>query len=212
MEKRVLITGTNPSPYARLGTIIHQPLIELKPLDDYTDVDRQLQQIDAFDWIVFTSKYAVNYFFGRLQMIGKDTRSLVNLSVASIGKRTTDALSKYGVQPDLQPEKESSEGLLEVFSDHASKTESFQILIPRSSLARKTLPNGLENLGYYVTPLIIYQNIPAVISDKIDLKTIDIIVFTSPSTIVNFRKIYDGIPAHVQCITAGPETEKELKR
>ena len=64
--KKVLFTGLSKERFLRDEFYYHLPLIKIEPLDDYCAFDSLLKKINDFDWIVFTSRYAVEYFFRRL--------------------------------------------------------------------------------------------------------------------------------------------------
>ncbi len=61
-----------------------------------------------------------------------------------------------------------------------------------------------------VTVVTIYGNVMPERINKIDLSEVDTVVFTSPSCVRNFKKIYKDIPGHVKYISRGFETENEM--
>lgn len=211
MEKKkldILFTGTHPEKYKHLGHIVHYPMIYIAPLSDYKLVDKALISMSNFDWLIFTSKYAVNYFFKRLHFLKKDSRYLSGKKVASIGKYTSEALLDHGICPDLQPEDESSEGLINEFVD--KKIKDKKILIPRSNLALSKLPSGLNESGNQVTVLEIYQNKMPELPIVPNLNDFKKLIFTSPSGINNFFSMYDQVPKNIQILVKGKESLKAL--
>ncbi len=205
---KVLVTGTDTEKYRHLGEVIHFPVIELRPLDSYSEFDEILSKVKSYDWIIFTSRFAVYYFFKRLNELGKDTRYISNCGIRSIGNSTTEKLSEYGIVPDLQPKNESSKGIEQLIKNENIKRR--RILIPRSDKALKTLPIKLSEAGNDVTTVTIYRNVLPESINKIDLSEVDTVVFTSPSCVRNFRKIYKNIPGDLKYIARGPETENEM--
>ena len=205
---KVLVTGTDTEKYRHLGEVIHFPVIELRPLDSYSEFDEILSKVKSYDWIIFTSRFAVYYFFKRLNELGKDTRYISNCGIISIGNSTTEKLSEYGIVPDLQPKNESSKGIEQLIKNENIKRR--RILIPRSDKALKTLPIKLSEAGNDVTTVTIYRNVLPESINKIDLSEVDTVVFTSPSCVRNFRKIYKNIPGHLKYIARGHETENEM--
>ena len=85
-----------------------------------------------------------------------------------------------------------------------------KILIPRSDIAKNTLPIKLKEAGNEVTAVTIYRNVLPERINKIDLSEVDTVVFTSPSCVRNFRKIYKNIPRRLKYISRGYETENEM--
>jgi uroporphyrinogen III methyltransferase/synthase len=209
-KPKVLFTGSHIAKYAHLGYVYHQPMIEISELQDYTEIDTVISDITKYDWLVFTSMYAVEHFFNRLLALGKDARYLANKKVASIGKVTSAKLKKYGVIPDLQATLESSEGLIELFNEH--KIYDANILIPRSNLAHNFLPEQLEKLGNHVQKLTVYENIMPENIKKVEVENFDQVIFTSPSGVDNFLKVYTQLPLKPQIITRGKETLKRIQK
>ena len=80
-EKKVLFAGLSQERFFTDGFYFHIPLIKIVPLKSYKKFDRCLKTINQFDWIVFSSRYAVEYFFKRLEAIGRDTRTLANIKI-----------------------------------------------------------------------------------------------------------------------------------
>ncbi len=207
-KPKVLVTGTDIEKYKHLGEIIHFPVIDLKPLDSYDEFDKVLSKVKDYHWIIFTSRFAVYYFFDRLKKLGKDTRYIADCQIISIGNITTKKLLEYGIVPDLQPKSESSIGIAQIVKEEKIKRR--KILIPRSDIALNILPNKLKESGNEVTTVKAYKNILPEGISKIDLSEVDTVVFTSPSCVRNFMKIYENLPGHLKYIARGHETENEM--
>jgi uroporphyrinogen III methyltransferase / synthase len=203
-----LYTGTNPVSFLKFGTVLHTPLIEISPLADFQSQSNILKDIHNFNWIIFTSRYAVQYFIKTLLQTGQDVRSLAGIKIASIGNITTHELQKYGLSPDLQPAKESSNGMLELFRNQNITKQ--HILIPRSNLALPLLPKGLTNAGNTVITATVYENKMPQDMNKENLENIDYIVFSSPSCVENFFKLYREPLHEKKFIVQGEETFKKL--
>jgi uroporphyrinogen III methyltransferase/synthase len=199
--EKILFTGTKPKNPEQ---VIHQPLITIRPLKAYTEVDREINR--QYQWIIFTSQHAVKYFFERLHRLGKDTRSLAHTRIASVGATTSATLLRYGIIPEVQPKLETAEELLKLLIQIKNK----HILIPGSNLASPLLYETLRQ-NNRVTKLTIYKNQPTPVQKKVNLQHIDTVVFTSPSTVHNFKKIYRSAPVHLEYQVIGQTTAKALK-
>ncbi len=202
----ILVTGTSIEAYRHLGNIVHQPLIRIEPVNDKLPVTRILKKLDKFNWIFFTSRYTVDLFFRTLLDQGKDSRSLGNIGIASIGQVTTDALRKFSIIPDLQAGRESSVGLLkdlDIIDIRAGK-----VLLPRSDMALPVLPEGLSERGWEVTTLILYNNKYPEGLQPLDLSKIDFVAFASPSCVTNFKRLYGFLPDVEKVLFKGQETEQ----
>ena len=207
-QPQVLVTGMDTSPYEHLGRIVHQPLIRIEKIEKNWHFHSLLATIDRFDWIFFTSRNAVEIFFETLMEQGKDSRALSQVKIASIGHITSDALLRYGIKADLQAYDESSEGLLRQIKEE--RIPSAKALVPRSDVAPTTFLEGLDAIGWNVTPVIIYRTLfPSGLKQK-DMNRIHTIVFSSPSCVTNFFRLYGLMPENKKLIFKGKETEKRF--
>ena len=68
--------------------VIECPTIEIIPPDSYVPLDRTIQDLEEYDWIVFTSVNGVKEFLNRLQYLGKDSAALEGIRLAAIGPET----------------------------------------------------------------------------------------------------------------------------
>jgi uroporphyrinogen III methyltransferase/synthase len=204
-----LYTGNEYTGPKINGKIINQPLFEVAELDDKTEVIAEINQLGLYDWIIFTSRYAVKYFFDTLKEQGKDTRSLYRLKIASIGASTTKALNARGIFPDLEPTEDSSYGMVESLGKLTGEKGS--ILIPRSEKALSIIPSGLTAQGWKVKSLIAYRNQMPENLKPLDLTQFAGVIFASPSCVDNFIKLYGELPTGKELITMGKVTENKLK-
>lgn len=204
-KSKILFTGTNPEKYYNLGEIIHQKLIELKKVDFYLD----LKKLKKFNCIIFTSKYAVKFFFEKLFKLKIDSRALKNKLICSIGEITTEELKKYGIIPDIESKKHTAKDLFLTFKSRRIKNK--KIYYPCSNLSENELCDGITKLGNEVEKEIIYLNeMPRKIK-PINLKFIDKYFFTAPSTVRNFKKVYKFVPDDNKILAIGPVTLEAIK-
>ncbi len=189
--------------------IVELPTIEIEPLDF------DLPALSAAAWIVFTSVNAVDGFFARgIAPRGLDARALAGSQVAAIGPGTAEVLRRFGIRPDLVPERSVAESLLEAFPPALIDE---RVLLPRAETARDVLPEGLERLGYAVDILPVYRTVTAV-PDPADLDRlrsggIDAITFTSASTVENFCDLVGDLPTPAPTVVSiGPITSEAIVR
>ncbi|MFA4842807.1 MAG: uroporphyrinogen-III C-methyltransferase [Candidatus Omnitrophota bacterium] len=208
--KKTLFTGISRERFFRKGLVMHLPLIKIVPLGDYAEFGLLLKDISAFDWLVFTSRYAVQYFFERLNNLKLDARSFSAAKVAAIGNSTRNRLLDFGVVADLVPEEESSQGLLKEFKK--LDILGSKIFLPRSDIADKGLTEALKAQGAEVISGVAYKNIMPDNLPDLDLNLFDEIMFTSPSGVRNFIKRYGRPPKKIRISCIGDVTAKEAKK
>ena len=208
-KPRVLVLGTHPEKYRHLGTIVHRPMVKCVGLEDCSHLDRALERLDTFDWLIFTSANGAKYFFERLRHKGLDARALSLMKVAAIGKTTAERLTAFGIVADLVPDTESSAGLLEKFG--ASVMEGKNVLLPQAKVASRELREGLSELGATVEQIAVYQTVeiePA----EVDFEHIDKVLFTSGSTAQAFVKKFGKVPSHIKAYCLGKPTQASAKK
>jgi uroporphyrinogen-III synthase len=164
------------------------PTIELKDSKP-EEVIKLCEMVNELDWLIFTSPRAIKSFFKHCSLEGAET-----LKIATIGPKTEEFLNQYNVKADLIPDNYTAEGLLEAFERFDVK--GMKMGLPRTMVARYTLPHGLEERGAQVFLADAYKSeMPddkSKIYELIELilhKEIDVIMFTSPLTVKNLIKI-----------------------
>ena len=178
-------------------SFVHTPLIEIKPVADTSKLRKAADEVDTYDYLLYTSRHAVTYFPPRCQ----------HPVIVSIGPVTTEALRLAGAETIKQVEKDDSYGVIDWFAEQPRG----RVLIPRSNLALSIIPEGLRNLGFDVTTVTAYENRMSENAMKVDLSQVDTIVFSSPSTIDNFIRLYGKLPTDKQLLTRGRITERHLQ-
>lgn len=208
-KQTVLVTGTTSKEYAHLPNVVHTPLIKIQKIEANKRLRAAIENLKAIDWIVFTSRYGVCYFFEALAEQKLDIRALSELKIASVGATTSSELGKYNIYPDIESETESAEGLIKYFRE--IKLTGKHILLPRSDKGLKYLSDQLTELKNSVTDVPVYKNSVNDTAEKINLENIQKIIFTSPSGVDAFTEIYGQIPSGIQLVAKGKTTENRLK-
>lgn len=169
--------------------------IHIEPVEDYHILDQAIAEIDSYGWLLFTSINAVTYFFKRLASLGWDSRRLTATRIAVVGRATAEELLKYGIRADLMPEKFTGEGLAEALVK--TEVKGIRILLPRALKASDILPEALTDAGATVTIAPTYRNVPPQgrkqeLRDQLESGSVDLITFTSSSTVTNFLTMLDA--------------------
>lgn len=171
------------------GEPLEFPLIKITEPDDFAPLDRAIEEISAFKWIIFTSAGGVEAFFKRLFRHHKDARALHGAGLCAIGPKTKESLEAYGLFVDYLPEEYRAEEIAEGLRGKINPGD--RVLLPRADIARKVLPLALREMGALVTEVDAYKTVMASGDGAGLLKMlrsgeINIITFTSSSTVRNF--------------------------
>jgi uroporphyrinogen III methyltransferase/synthase len=193
--KRVLITRARAQAEEFAKALIAEgarpvffPVIEIIPPDDFSDLDCALRNLDQYDWLVLTSVHGVDAFFKRLEVLAIEQIPL-QLRMAAVGSRTAQCLSEHGISLDHVPDKYIPEAIL---SGLGENIHGKRFLLPRSDLARTVLAIEIRSAGGIVDEVVAYRNIkgqPDISGINALRSGVDIITFTSPSTVWNFVDI-----------------------
>lgn len=196
------------------------PTITIAPPDTWEPLDAAIKNLAGYNWIVFTSVNGVNFFFERLFTVGGDVRDLHQIRTAAIGPVTAQRLKAYGLKSDIIPENYRAESVVEAFAKEA--LDGKKILLPRAEEARPVLPVELRKMGAIVDDVTVYKTCQ-VRSGAEDLikhleeKTIDLLTFTSSSTVKNFKALipadrFERLTAGVTVASIGPITSETAEK
>ncbi|RPJ71062.1 MAG: uroporphyrinogen-III C-methyltransferase [Acidobacteria bacterium] len=200
------------------ATVIEAPTVRIVPPEDFWPLDEAIESVGQYDWVVFTSVNGVDYFFQRLHAGPGDTRRLAGVRLCAIGPGTADRLARHGLKVDLMPAEYRAEAVVEALratGDLAGK----RFLLPRADIAREVLADDLRKLGAEVTEVTAYRSVPVEMDRDqgpdiyrmlLD-KRVDVVTFTSASTVRNFVQLYGAEPVadllrSVSIASIGPVT------
>ncbi len=195
---RVLVTRTRrqasklSSLLRELGAIVVEvPTIEIVPPSNWEQMDKAIDGLRNYDWMIFTSENGVRIFGSRLWEKGKDVRALHGVKVAAIGATTAQALRELGLRADRVPDEFVAEALARAFKPEEVRGSRF--LLVRAEKAREVLPDALKEMGGEVEVVAAYRTRPPHGSShrltSALREGIDLVTFTSSSTVVNFAEM-----------------------
>ncbi|WP_027338872.1 uroporphyrinogen-III C-methyltransferase [Halonatronum saccharophilum] len=197
--------------------VIEAPAIKIGPPENKKPLEEALRKVSSYHWIIFSSVNCVKRFMKRLFESGQDVRALGGVKLSAIGPKTAEELTKYGFRADYIPNDYVIESILEGFSKEDTKGKRF--LLPRANLGREALEVGLKDLGAQVDNVVAYRTLMGEgnpkLKDMLEKKEIDLLTFTSSSTVDNlikplgedYKELMEGV--EVACI--GPITAQRAR-
>ena len=201
----------------RLGAeVVEFPTIETAPPKSYAALDRAISRLssparNSFDWIIFTSATGVESFIERLKSRGRDIRELGRASIAAIGPATAARLADYGLRAAAVPDEYRAERIIPAIGIKRIRGKRF--LIARAEVAREALPEILRDKGakeVEVAPA--YRTVKPKgaqierMRELIASGAIDLVTFTSSSTVTNFCDLIGASGKGVKAAAIGPIT------
>ena len=177
-------------PLEELGAaVLIAAVIEIIPPSNYAPLDLALERLRQFQWIVLTSAEGVDALIERLMQRSDDVRSLKGLRIAAIGPKTSARLREFGLIADLTPDSFRAEDLAEALI--AAGVAGQTVLVARSEISRPELVDLLVAAGAFVDEVASYSiepaaSLPSDVAERLGAGEIDMVAFTSPSTVESF--------------------------
>lgn len=192
-------------------------------------------------YYIFTSQYGVQATLDYYDLILKEQEEHVFISIGDTTTEAlhkagvkdviqVEQDNRYGVIEWFKKEKErldaarpQYEHSYELFekmdldnydhelADFVYRYENRLVFYPHSSLSPEDIPLALQELGFNVLSAVAYNNELPKNPRRVNLNHFKRIVFTSPSTIDNFIKLYGKLPENTEFITRGPITQAHLE-
>jgi uroporphyrinogen III methyltransferase/synthase len=168
---------------------VELPTIRIAAASDPSALNQAIQQVERYDWLVFTSVNGVRYFFAALDQSGGDARKLARAKIAAIGPATARELKRHGVRADCVPDEYRGEAVAVAMRTASPTLRGLAVLLARAEVARDALPNLLRESGAQVDVVSSYRTLEAPaetlaqIAERLRAGSIDIATFTSPSTV-----------------------------
>jgi uroporphyrinogen-III synthase len=200
--------------------VLEIPFIEIRPAQSYEALDKALENLLAYDWLVLTSVNGVNALFERLEKQGKSEADLLHLKIVTIGPATRKAIEKHGLPVDVMPKEYVAEAVVD---ELRGQVKGERVLLVRAKVARDVIPNALRELGAKVHVMEAYETVVPESSRTAILEALEggskpfAITFTSSSTVRNFVKLIGEENAHspmlngVKLASIGPVTSATLR-
>jgi uroporphyrinogen-III synthase len=196
------------------GTPVEIPLLAFKPIGLTTEIQRVIHNLNQYDWIVFTSNVTVDTFFS----FSKEVITPFP-KIATIGTKTAKELVERGLYVEFIPTEFVAETFVTEFLPLVQ--EGTRVLIPKGNLARSFISEGLKRIGAIVDEVIVYETYfplesKSVLTQSIMQHELDVIPFTSPSTVDHFMEVIreNGLSDELSTFTfacIGPVAKKRAE-
>lgn len=181
-------TAYLPKALARLKFDVNaKSLIEFKQCE--------IHYLPISDWIFFSSKHAVRYFFNQKPKIGA-------AKFGCISKETSIELRQFGHRASFIGQSTDTKLIGKQFAAIAG---SAKVLFP---IAKESMQSVQQQLAKNAINLVVYETLKHPI--EVD-KATNILVFTSPSNVEAFFSI-NKWQAHYKAVAMGEATESALYR
>jgi uroporphyrinogen-III synthase len=226
--QRILVTRTREQAsifserLQALGAVpVEFPTIRIMPPHDWEQLDSALNKLfleDAverpyYDWLVFTSVNGVTICCERLITLGHTIEHMRHVRIAAIGPATAAALKRYGLTADVVPDEYIAEGVVTALKNDAQERGislvGQRVLLARAAGARNILVTELQQAGALVDEVPAYSTVAVAHDDEqgqqvlrlLREQKLDILTFTSSSTVRNFMQWLSSDEERVRLVT-----------
>ncbi len=173
-------------------TIHDEPLIELIPIP--------FSHIEPCDWIFFTSKNAVSFFFQQIKLIKLKVPS--EIKWGAIGLGTSKELLKNQINADFSGNGHPENVGLGFLPFSKNKV----ILFPSAKNSRESIQKIVKQNALNIITMPIYNNLP---KQNFHIEESDLYIFTSPLNVISFSQKY--LLKNKNCLAIGNATASELQ-
>jgi uroporphyrinogen III methyltransferase/synthase len=224
--RRIVVTRTREQAsqlsrqlLERGADVLEIPVIRTLPPTDRQAIADVLLELNAYDWLVFTSPNGVSAFFEFFFRAFEDLRDIGGVRIAAVGAATAAKIRELHLKVDLTPNEYVTSKIADALAKYEG-IENRKILLLRAEVANKELPKKLEEMGAIVDDVACYQTAPET-EDRNGAATrlmedgADWITFTSSSTVENFNARFDlkqlvARYPQLKLASIGPETSKAI--
>lgn len=192
------------------------PTVDIHSNEAEASLGDIFSQIHMFDYMIFTSQYAVIETFERLQAKGIKPKHLDTIKICAVGPMVSQALSTYGYIAHMIPQHYTAQSLAELFS--IVRSGALNVFLPRGNRSPQVLGGMLSKKGYVVVSPVLYttelrNSLDTLSQTMIKSHKVDCFAFTSPSSVIALMSMLTthlGIDAlkNVAISAIGPSTYK----
>jgi uroporphyrinogen III methyltransferase / synthase len=224
--RRIVVTRTRAQAsqlsrqlLERGADVLEIPVIRTVPPTDRQSIADVLLELNAYDWLVFTSPNGVSAFFDFFFRAFGDLRDIGGVRIAAVGAATAAKIRELHLAVDVTPDEYAASKIADALAKYES-IENLKILLLRAEVANKDLPKKLEEMGAIVDDVACYKTEPETgdrtgAAARLMEEGADWITFTSSSTVENFNARFDlkqltGRYPQIKLASIGPETSKTI--
>lgn len=186
------------SPFLALRASYPYLIIQDEPLIDLIPIF--FENITPCDWIFFSSKNGVSYFFQQIRRLNIKIPDKVKWG--AIGLSTSREMLRFQVAADFMGNGHPDE----VGISFSTLVKNQIVLFPTAKNSKESIQSYIRTVASKIINLPVYDNLPKL---HIEIKPAELYIFTSPLNVQAFASTYDL--HNKKCLAIGESTAKELK-
>ena len=191
--------------------IINFPAIQTLPIEDFSELEAKIDNLNYYDGLFFTSPKAAEVFLQNFENKETDFRGKVYV----LGNRTKVSFENKSFEIVFRADTNTAEEFINSFGEDEFANKKFLFLKGDKSL--RAIPESLKDKAV-VDEIVVYRTIENTIdetlkneiSDRFSKGEIDWICFFSPSGIESFVKTFGELsPEKIKIAAIGATTAKK---
>ena len=192
---------------------IRYPCIEVTLPKDTSKLDNALRNFNEYDWLILTSTNTIPTLAERINKLNIQP-NWGNIKIAVVGSKTDQLFEQtFGQSVDFMPTTFDAKTLGLTIPVNPCE----RILLPQSAIANTLLSKILIERGAIVDIVTAYQTIIGKDGDDVSKllhdKSIDVLTFTSPSTVEYFiKRIQPLIAFNIPTVCIGTTTAESAHK
>ena len=200
------------------GEAIEIPVMEIVEQANIEEINQVIKNIDAYNYLIFSSTNGVKIFFKHIFSKGLDSRMLGDKTIVAIGSATSKSLLDYGIKADIVPESYVSESLIGKLKSILKSDD--KVLLIGATDSRLNLQEEISKICssriLRIYTKIKNEQVREKLINGLGHEKIDYIIFTSPSTVKYFLELlesesYESLD-NIKIISIGPITSVYLRK
>lgn len=203
------------------------PAIRIDGAADPRPLSRAAARAGSYDWIVLTSTNGVQRFWEAFEAAGGRVDDLLGVRFACVGPATRRELEARGVRAEAMPSRYLGAEIADALTRahiaacggvrRERPLEGVRILLPLAAGAAEVLERGLRARGAAVDRVEAYRSVPDVegaaeLRRRLAGGGVDVVTFTSPSTVDAFVDAVGAELGDVLVAAIGPVTAAAARR
>lgn len=191
----ILVLRSNDAFSARLREtgreVINLELITIKPIDDTTEIDRELEEVENFDGLFFTSPSAATAFLSAMKRTGR----VLSACPYVLGERTKTIFQDAGISVNFAAGANTAAEMIAAFGE--AEFAGKRLLFVRGDRSMRTIPELLAGKAE-VEEMVVYRTLDrppdaelaSDLSERLRSGEIGWACFFSPSAIDVFCRVF----------------------
>src|SRR5882672_2451823 len=144
--------------------VLTWPILDVGEAEHPQALDEAIENLFGYDWMIFHTVNAIDFFLRRFQALGHEISDLDGLRVCGVGEATVHRLEESQVHIDVIADRLSTQAIFEAIETYVGGRDALRglnVLVPTAGSSRGYLQEALEEFGARIDLVVAYRTSPA---------------------------------------------------